>query len=240
DLGYGEAKGSDGLSFEEIQQILSHKLMDRSMPERLLRRVFFHNAIILGLRGGEHSLIKANNFKKRKDGEYDVYIYRSKTNQQGLLNDPFQTGVWYKNSHIGEVRLKGFMREICKLTEINLTNRKITNHGGQKTMIQGLQAAGVPREQNHMNYRTNKNEESNDDTNISKTHSEFDENMSKNGELVLKNKIQVNCGFKTAKEGMLSDKNSLEISIQPEQLLSLIQSGALSNFNVNINVASNN
>lgn len=64
DLGYGEAKGSDGLSFEEIQQILSHKLMDGSTPERLLRRIFFHNSIILGLRGGEHSLIKANNFKK--------------------------------------------------------------------------------------------------------------------------------------------------------------------------------
>ncbi|PKY17011.1 hypothetical protein RhiirB3_429522 [Rhizophagus irregularis] len=42
------------------------------------------------------------------------------------------------------------------------------------------------------------------------------------------------------KPSLLSDKNSLEISIQPEQLLSLIQSGALSNFNVKINVASNN
>ncbi|CAG8733325.1 15993_t:CDS:2, partial [Rhizophagus irregularis] len=39
------------------------------------------------------------------------------------------------------------------------------------------------------------------------------------------------------KPSLLSDKNSLEISIQPEQLLSLIQSGALSNFNVKINVA---
>ena len=45
---------------------------------------FSYNAIILGLRGGKHSLIKANNFKKRKDGGFDVYIYRSKTNQWGL------------------------------------------------------------------------------------------------------------------------------------------------------------
>ncbi len=42
---------------------------------------FSYNAIILGLRGGKHSLIKANNFKKHKDGGFDVHIYRSKTNQ---------------------------------------------------------------------------------------------------------------------------------------------------------------
>jgi len=64
-----------------------------------------------------------------------------------------QTGVWYKNSHIGEARLKGFMREICKLTEIDLTNRKMTNHGGRKTMIQGLQATGIPREQMRLQSR---------------------------------------------------------------------------------------
>ena len=41
DLGYGETKGFDGLSFEEIKQVLSHKFMDGSTSERLLRRVFF-------------------------------------------------------------------------------------------------------------------------------------------------------------------------------------------------------
>lgn len=213
DLGYGETKGSDGLNFSEIRQILSHKFMDGSTPERLLRWVFFHNAIILGLRGGEHSLIKANNFKKRNDGGFDVYIYRSKTNQRGLndhgkaeiltipnkvdvINDyesyftkrpasadpqfylqeygeetgnfnslafikyllicnfiALQTGVWYKKSHVGETRLKGFMREICRLTEIDLKNRKISNHGGRKTMIQGLQTAGISREQVRLQSR---------------------------------------------------------------------------------------
>ena len=58
--------------------------MDGSIPERLLRWIFFYNAIILGLRGSEHSLIKANNFKKRKNRGFDVYIYHSKTNQRGL------------------------------------------------------------------------------------------------------------------------------------------------------------
>jgi len=216
DLGYGETKGSDGLSFTEIRQVLSHKFMDGSTPERLLRRVFFHNAIILGLRGGEHSLIRANNFKKRNDGGFDVYIYRSKTNQRGLLSDHGKaekltipnraeiigdyetyfakrpagadqqfylqendedkgilsvlftcfklnlfiyyiialfTGVWYKKSRVGEARLKGFMREICRLAEINITNRKISNHGGRKTMIQGLQTTGISREQVRLQSR---------------------------------------------------------------------------------------
>jgi len=36
-----------------------------------------------------------------------------------------------------------------------------------------------------------------------------------------------------------SDKNLLEISIQPEQFFSLMQSGALANFSVKINVSSN-
>ncbi len=47
---------------------------------------FFHNAIILGLRGGEHSSIMTDDFKKCKDGGFDVYIYRSKTNQRELNN----------------------------------------------------------------------------------------------------------------------------------------------------------
>ncbi|GES80802.1 zinc finger MYM-type protein 2-like [Rhizophagus clarus] len=167
-LGYGEANGSDGLSFKEIQQILSHKFMDGSTPERLLRRVFFHNAIILGLRGGEHSSIEANNFKKRKDGGFDAEVindYESYFAKRPVLADKqfylqefdeekaLQTGVWYKNSHIGEARLKGFMRDICRLTEIDLTNRKMTNHGGRKTMIQGLQNTGISRDQMRLQSR---------------------------------------------------------------------------------------
>jgi len=86
DFGLGESIGSDGLTVEETKQVLSHKLMDGSTPERLLHRVFFYNSTILGLRGGEHYLIMANDFKKRVDGGFDVYIYRSKTNQRGLNN----------------------------------------------------------------------------------------------------------------------------------------------------------
>jgi len=38
------------LNFEEIKQILSYKFMNKSILERLLKRVFFYNAIILKLR----------------------------------------------------------------------------------------------------------------------------------------------------------------------------------------------
>jgi hypothetical protein len=34
------------------------------------------------------------------------------------------------------------MKEICIMTEINLDNRKITNHAGRKTMVQALQYLG--------------------------------------------------------------------------------------------------
>ena len=47
---------------------------------------FSYNAIILGLRGGKHSLIKANNFKKHKNRGFNMHIYCSKFNQQGLNN----------------------------------------------------------------------------------------------------------------------------------------------------------
>ena len=58
-----------------------------------------------------------------------------------------QTGVWYKKNHVRQTRLKGFMKQICEITGIDLKNRKITNHGGRKTMIRILEELGVPRNQ---------------------------------------------------------------------------------------------
>jgi hypothetical protein len=87
DLGHGEVKGADAFTDGEIQQILSHICMDGSTPARLLRRLFFFNVCLLGLRGGEHHLLNASSFKKRDDGGYDVVIYRSKTNQRGFISN---------------------------------------------------------------------------------------------------------------------------------------------------------
>src|SRR3989337_250873 len=49
------------------------------------------------------------------------------------------SGIWFKTSHIGENRLKTFMKEICSITGVDLQNRRITNHSGRKTLIQSLQ-----------------------------------------------------------------------------------------------------
>ncbi|CAG8550641.1 733_t:CDS:2, partial [Gigaspora rosea] len=79
---YGKTNGSDSLSFEKIQYILKHEATSRNTPSGLLNRVFFYNAILFG---GEHYTMMVNHFKKRKDG-FDVFIYKSKTNQHGLNN----------------------------------------------------------------------------------------------------------------------------------------------------------
>ncbi|GBC07728.1 hypothetical protein RclHR1_07660004 [Rhizophagus clarus] len=278
-LGYGEANGSDGLSFKEIQQILSHKFMNGSTPERLLRRVFFHNAIILA-----EILIIPNQAEVIND--YESYFAKRPVladKQEYDEEKVLQTGVWYKNSHIGEARLKGFMCDICRLTEIDLTNRKMTNHGGRKTMIQGLQNTGISRDQMRLQSR-HKTEKGLEPYKLSRIGEQADmmskmmmqiygskinsgnayetdvENVknsesSKSNINIVQNKInepQGNYGFTTAREAMqvskplnesnvnkkaslplqTSDKNLLEISIQPEQFFSLMQSGSLTNFNI--------
>ncbi|GBB95050.1 hypothetical protein RclHR1_24670001 [Rhizophagus clarus] len=54
-------------------------------PINLLYRIFFFNAIFLGLRGGEHFNLQFQNFIRRKDkyDRFDDIIYKSKTNQHG-------------------------------------------------------------------------------------------------------------------------------------------------------------
>ncbi|PKC56734.1 hypothetical protein RhiirA1_401910 [Rhizophagus irregularis] len=65
-------------------------LKDRRMfpdlcPTGLLKTVFFYNALFLGLRGGEHYILKFNDFKAKVDGSgIEVCIPRSKTNQCGM------------------------------------------------------------------------------------------------------------------------------------------------------------
>ncbi|GBC08275.1 hypothetical protein RclHR1_00800002 [Rhizophagus clarus] len=148
DLGHGEVKGADTFTDEEIQQILPHICMDGSTPARLLKRLFFFNACILGLCGSEHYLLNASSFKKRKDGGYDVIIYRSKTNQRGFIsNKALQSGIWFKKAHVGYKRLNSFMNEIAKLSGVDVTDRKISNHSGRKMLIQGLQKLGISKEE---------------------------------------------------------------------------------------------
>ncbi|CAG8790065.1 2860_t:CDS:1, partial [Acaulospora morrowiae] len=83
ELGYGEIKGSDALTLEEVKIILNNSTTSKESPRGLLHRIFFYNAILLDLRGGEHFTLEASNFIKQKNEEgYIVKIYKSKTNQR--------------------------------------------------------------------------------------------------------------------------------------------------------------
>lgn len=86
--GHGERNGADGFTEDDLLQILDHPAMSGNDPASLLYRIFFVNAIFLGLRGGEHFNLQLQNFIRRKDkyGGFDVIIYKSKTNQRGANN----------------------------------------------------------------------------------------------------------------------------------------------------------
>ncbi|GES85691.1 zinc finger MYM-type protein 2-like [Rhizophagus clarus] len=86
--GRGERNGADGFTEDDLLQIFDHPAMSGNDPASLLYRIFFFNAIFLGLRGGEHFNLQLQNFIRRKDkyGGFDVIIYKSKTNQRGANN----------------------------------------------------------------------------------------------------------------------------------------------------------
>ncbi|PKK69002.1 hypothetical protein RhiirC2_749158, partial [Rhizophagus irregularis] len=84
DQGLGEIHGADAFTQDEIRKIINHTTMQPDSPKGLIRRIFWHNAFELALRGGEHYNLKIQQFKKRKDGGIDVTFYRSKCNQRSL------------------------------------------------------------------------------------------------------------------------------------------------------------
>ncbi|GET00472.1 zinc finger MYM-type protein 2-like [Rhizophagus clarus] len=84
--GFGESRGADAFTESEIQLIVNHPAMQTDSPKGLLRRIFWHNAFELALRGGEHYDLKIQHFVKRKDGGIDVIFYQSKCNQIRLSN----------------------------------------------------------------------------------------------------------------------------------------------------------
>ncbi|CAG8555067.1 6713_t:CDS:2 [Funneliformis mosseae] len=87
DLGFSDAKGADVLSIDEILTIFNHKILDSTTPERLLYQIYFYNALLLGIRGKKHFALLLEDFKKREDGGFTVYIYHSKTNQRGAFRN---------------------------------------------------------------------------------------------------------------------------------------------------------
>ena len=64
-----------------------------------------------------------------------------------LLLLALQSGIWFKKKHVGYKRLNSFMSEIAKLSGVDVTDRKISNHSGRKMLIQGLQKLGISKEE---------------------------------------------------------------------------------------------
>lgn len=49
---------------------------------------------------------------------------------------------WYKNSHLGEKRLKALLKVIATECGISFDNKKFTNQSGRKTLVQNLKSIG--------------------------------------------------------------------------------------------------
>lgn len=90
DKGLGDPKKSDGLSVEEIKQILDHSYMGISNNESLTRRVFFWLCLLCGLRGGDAYRICRKNIERRRDGGLELILHKEKNNQGGAF---------YRNKH---------------------------------------------------------------------------------------------------------------------------------------------
>ena len=90
DKGLGEIKGSAALTQQNIADILSSPATSISSPDTLIKRVFFHNALLLACRGGEHYQLKIDQFNIREDGGIDFQRYRAKNNQRGVMGGAAQ------------------------------------------------------------------------------------------------------------------------------------------------------
>ena len=61
-----------------------------------------------------------------------------------------QTGIWYKTDHIRKKRLQSFISDIAQICKVNISEKKISNHTGRKSMVQNLQKLGKTKDQIRM------------------------------------------------------------------------------------------
>ncbi|CAG8774891.1 3519_t:CDS:2, partial [Rhizophagus irregularis] len=86
--GKAEVCGSDSLSLDKVKLIFNLPILNIENPTGLLKTVFFYNVLFLGLRGGEHYILKFNDFKVKVNGSgIEVCIPKSKTNQHDIEGD---------------------------------------------------------------------------------------------------------------------------------------------------------
>ncbi|CAJ0648526.1 14551_t:CDS:2 [Entrophospora sp. SA101] len=135
ELGNGESHGSDSFTKSEIISILQHPYTSKTNPIANQR----------GLSGGlaDNLLIPYDKeimddydlyFSKRlKNAEPAFYLHPVKGDEEWTLLDH-----WYQSTHIGQTKLKSWLKNIAIQSGIDLSNRKITTHSGRKTLIRNL------------------------------------------------------------------------------------------------------
>ncbi|CAB5212116.1 unnamed protein product [Rhizophagus irregularis] len=146
DQGLGEIHDADAFTQDEIRKIINHPTMQPDSPKGLIRCIFWHNAFELALQA-EVISIPADNaviqdyelyFSKRPPICEDAFYLQPCNN-----NEVEFTGYWFKSAQMGEKLVKGLMKEIATITEINCDKRKFTNHSGRKTFIQISKSEGI-------------------------------------------------------------------------------------------------
>ncbi|GES91206.1 hypothetical protein GLOIN_2v1779027 [Rhizophagus clarus] len=161
ELGKSVKNGSSPLTIEECQQILQSPIITRETPSKLLKRIFFYNALFLGLR--DHPGIIA---------DYDLYFTKRPINAKENFylqeitdkNVYIYQGRWYLKNQIEKLRLQGFLHNLAIECGISAEGRKITNHSGHQntltscsttSMIINEQNSSIPNDNQNINRTPN-------------------------------------------------------------------------------------
>ncbi|CAB4397193.1 unnamed protein product [Rhizophagus irregularis] len=129
EINNGDYNGADPLTNEEMIQIFEHPDMSNNMPDGLLRRVFLWVGYCTARRGGY--------YHKTNSNQHPIHIIPP--DEIGKLKN----GNWYTTSHMGRDKLSGMLKEICNITGIDCTNKRIVNHSLRKYTAQKLNDEGL-------------------------------------------------------------------------------------------------
>ncbi|CAB5393068.1 unnamed protein product [Rhizophagus irregularis] len=162
EINNGEYNGADPLTDEEMVKIFEHPDISSNSPDGLLRRVFLWVGCCTARRGdhiigGYYHQTNSNQqpvhiIPPDEPGTYgachDIRKYLSlrpnnaEENFFLRINKDIEEN-WYSTFHLGRDKLSGMLKEICNITGIDCTNRRIVNHSLRKRTAQKLNDEGL-------------------------------------------------------------------------------------------------
>ncbi|CAG8720842.1 1698_t:CDS:2, partial [Cetraspora pellucida] len=140
-----ECNRADGLTINEVEQILEHPTMQRTFSKSLLHYVRLYrsktNQRGLDNRDEQAETISLPNVKIIID-DYEIYFTKhSATAVTNFYLKPCTPNA--SKQFLGSKRtLKGYFCNICETTGITISDRIISNHLDQKTSVQVLKGLG--------------------------------------------------------------------------------------------------